>query len=101
MMDKPAPPDSDAEDTRTIVTRLAKEHQTAVGRSAVWQWIGGVGVALGLTVAGGGFAYARQVDVDHERTDRLERDVASMRQDLDAIRRSLGRIEGRLGTEEE
>ena len=93
----PSDPDHVPEDdTRTIVRRLERKQQTAAGAANVWRLLGGVAVTIGLALAAAGYGYAQQAAVDHERVDRLESTATETAADLDAIRSSLARIEGRL-----
>lgn len=82
--------------TRRIVIRLERQHQRAQGAATVWRAAGGIAVTVALALAAWGVTFASQAAVDHERVDRLEEDVRAMRDDLDAIRSALARIEGRL-----
>ena len=99
------PPKLDDDTTKSIVTRLERSAQREYGARNAWRVVAGVLLTVGLT-AGGAFAatsygLAQQQAVDHERIDRLETDVRAMREDLDAIRSALARIEGRLERRED
>ena len=92
-------PDSDPEaldDTRIIALRIAKKLDRVEGAATVWRALGGVAITVALALGGWGIAYAAQAAVDHERIDRLESTATETAADLDAIRSSLARIEGRL-----
>lgn len=84
------------DDTRIIALRIAKKLERTEGAATVWRLLGGVACTAGLALAAAAYSYAAQAAVDHERVDRLEDSAADMAADLDAIRSSLARIEGRL-----
>lgn len=107
LTDPPSDPGTDDEPTRVIVRRLERAHQRGQGAATWWRAAGGIGVTAALGIAAAAVGYAQQAAVDHERVGRLEADrertetdVRAMRGDLDAIRSSLARIEGRLERDE-
>lgn len=100
-------PPSSEDSTRRIVVRLRDEAKRREGASTVWRVLGGIAASAALAIAGTALALAQQAAVDHEVVARHEREIDSVRDDLDTIQSQLSamtaileRVERRLDRRE-